>query len=375
MTLKLEKRLLKRTKLGNLRKLQTMQPPIDFSSNDYLGLARSPQLAASVFQEWGTSLGRLNGLGSTGSRLLTGNSTYAQSLEEKIAKFHGYESGLLFSCGYMANAGLLFAITNQESAIFFDAAVHASTHDGIRLSQAKAFPFRHNDLEHLENRLKTCSAQGDRFICVESIYSTDGSMAPLTAISRLAREYGAHLIVDEAHAVGACGPRGRGLVAEHKLTTHVFAQVTTFGKALGTYGAIVLGNQVLKEALINFATSYIYTTALPFQTLAAIKCSYDLFPEMDQERAHLEKLIQIFRASYSGSSLTHVQSVPIEGNGAVQEAAQAIVKQGFDVRPLMSPTVQRGHEVLRVCLHAFNTEDELTQLINHLQFHRSQCYA
>lgn len=375
MTLHLENRLLKRKKLGNLRKLQTLQPLFDFSSNDYLGLARSPQLATSVFKELQMHLSHLNGLGSTGSRLLTGNSTYAQALEEKIANFHGYEAGLLFSCGYMANVGLLSAITNQESVILFDAAVHASTHNGIRLSQAKAFPFRHNDLEHLENRLINCSSEGDRFICVESIYSTNGSISPLSEISRLAREYEAHLIVDEAHAVGACGPQGRGLVAEYNLTDHVFAQVTTFGKALGTYGAIVLGNHILKEALINFATSYIYTTALPFQTLAAIKCSYDLFPEMDQERDHLQKLIQIFRESYPSFSLSHIQSVPIEGNEAVKQAAQDIFKQGFDVRPLMSPTVQRGHEVLRICLHAFNTEDELIQLRNYLQVHRSPYYA
>ncbi len=375
MTLYLENRLLKRIKLGNFRKLQTIQPPIDFSSNDYLGLARSPQLAASVFQEWKMHLSHLNGLGSTGSRLLTGNSLYAQELEEKIAKFHGYETGLLFSCGYMANVGLLTAITNQESVIFYDAAVHASTHDGIRLSQVKAFPFRHNDLEHLENRLKGCSSQGDRFICIESIYSTDGSMAPLTEISQLARKYEAHLIVDEAHAVGACGPKGRGLIADHNLTDHVFAQVTTFGKALGTYGAIVLGNHILKQALINFANSYIYTTALPFQTLAAIKCSYDLFPVMDQQRDHLQKLIQMLHAFHPSSSMSHIQSVPIEGNEAVKHAAQAIFNQGFDVSPLMSPTVQRGHEVLRICLHAFNTENELAQLINHIQFYGSHCYA
>ncbi|MDR3623525.1 MAG: pyridoxal phosphate-dependent aminotransferase family protein [Chlamydiales bacterium] len=375
MTLHLENRLQKRTKLGNLRTLKITQPIIDFSSNDYLGLARSPQLATSVFQEWEAHLSHLNGLGSTGSRLLTGNSIYAQELEEKIAKFHGYEAGLLFSCGYMANVGLLSTITSQESVIFFDAAIHASTHDGTRLSRAKAFPFRHNDLRSLENRLKSCLSQKDCFICIESIYSTDGSMAPLTEISQLAREYKAHLIVDEAHAVGACGPQGRGLVAEHNLMAHVFAQVTTFGKALGTYGAIVLGNHTLKQALINFATPYIYTTALPFQTLAAIKCSYDLFPEMSQERNQLQKLIQIFRASYPSSSMSHIQSVSIEGNESIKQAAQAIIKKGFDIRPLMSPTVQRGHEVLRVCLHAFNTNDELAQLINNIQLHRSPCYA
>lgn len=375
MTSHLKNRLLQRTKLGNLRKLQTAQPSIDFSSNDYLGLARSPQLVTSVFQEWETHLSHLNGLGSTGSRLLTGNSLYAEELEEKIAKFHGYEAGLLFNCGYMANVGLLSAITNQYSVVLFDSAVHASTHDGIRLSRAKAFPFRHNDLEHLENRLKNSSSHGDRFICIESIYSTDGSMAPLTEISQLAREYKAHLIVDEAHAVGACGPRGRGLVAEYNLTPHVFAQVTTFGKALGTHGAVIFGNHTLKQALINFATSIIYTTAMPFQALAAIKCSHDLFPEMDQERNHLQKLIKIFRTFCPSSSMSHIQSVPIKGNEAVKQVAQAIIEQGFDVRPLMSPTVQRGYEMLRVCLHAFNTEDDLMQLINHLQRYRSSDYA
>lgn len=364
MTFHLKNRLLKRRELGNLRKLQILPPSIDFSSNDYLGLARCPQLAMSVFQKWQRCLGHLNGLGSTGSRLLTGNSLYAEELEEKIAKFHGYEAGLLFGCGYMANVGLLLAITNQKSVIFFDAKVHASTYDGIRLSRSKAFAFRHNDCNHLESRLKNCSTEEDRFICIESIYSTDGSTSPITEISQLAQKYDAHLIVDEAHAVGVCGPKGSGLVVEHNLTSCVFAQVTTFGKALGTYGAIVLGNRTLKQALINFATSYIYTTALPFQTLAAIDCSYDLFPQMDRQRDHLQKLIQIFRKSYPSLSLTHIQSIPIKGNKSVKQAAQSIIKKGFDIRPLLSPTVQRGHEVLRICLHAFNTESELTQLIN-----------
>lgn len=371
MTLTLEDRLLKRQKLGNLRALKIPPSLIDFSSNDYLGLARSPLLAMSVFQEWKMHLSPLNGLGSTGSRLLTGNSLYAQELEEKIAKFHGYEAALLFSCGYMANIGLLTAVTNPESVIFYDAAVHASTYDGIHLSHARAFPFRHNDLEHLEKRLRSRSTKGDCFICIESLYSTDGSMAPLAQISRLAREYEAHLIVDEAHAVGASGPEGRGLVAEHHLMDHVFAQVTTFGKALGTYGAVILGNHTLKQALINFATSCIYTTALPFQTLAAIKCSYELFPKMDSERNHLQQLIQIFRQSTLGISMSHIQSIPLAGNKAAKHAAQQLLKQGFDIRPLLSPTVRRGHEVLRVCLHAFNSEKELAQLISRLQQHRS----
>lgn len=366
MTLNLQSRLQKRNILGNLRRLQIIETPIDFSSNDYLGLARSEELRENLLQEWKMQLTHLNGLGSTGSRLLTGNSVYAEELEQKIAKFHGYETGLLFNCGYMANVGLVSAITGEESVIFFDAAVHASTHDGIRLSGAKAFPFRHNDVEHLENRLKNCTSLGDRFICIESIYSTDGSMAPLTEISHLARRYEAHLIVDEAHAVGVCGPKGRGLVAENNLTNHVLAQVITFGKALGTYGAIVLGSQTLKDTLINFATSYIYTTALPLQSLLAIKCSYDLYPEMNRHRDQIKKLIEVFRSCYESTSRTHIQSVLVEGNESVKKVAKSLIKEGFDVRPLLSPTVKRGHEALRVCLHAFNTENELLQLMTHI---------
>jgi 8-amino-7-oxononanoate synthase len=363
MTLKLNSKLLKREKYGNLRKLQVPQNLIDFSSNDYLGLARSSSLADLVAEELSKQTTSLNGFGSTGSRLLTGNSCYVQDLENSIAMFHGFEAGLLFNCGYMANLGLLSTIADSEDYIFFDAKVHASTHDGIRLSRAKALPFKHNNTAHLESRLKSCTTKSDRFICIESIYSTDGSMAPLSEICRIAKEYEAHLIVDEAHAVGAYGSQGRGLVAEQHLCSDVFAQVITFGKALGTHGAIILGNLTLKQSLINFATPYIYTTALPIHSLAAIKSSYNLFPFMESERIHLQKLVQLYRDNIPNYSKTHIQSVPIEGNQAVKAVAQKITEAGFDVRPLMSPTVQRGKEILRICLHAFNTEDELQMLL------------
>lgn len=363
MTSHIENQLLKRKILGNLRHHSITQNLTDFASNDYLGLARASSLTASVQQKWERQVGTLIGLGSTGSRLLTGNSLYAQELENRIAAFHGYPAGLLFNCGYMANVGLLSVIGGNNDILFFDANIHASALDGIRLSPAQAFPFRHNDLEHLEKRLKKSSCHGDRFICVESIYSTDGSIAPLREIVGLAIEYGAYVIVDEAHAVGVRGPGGRGLIAELDLASQIFAQVTTFGKAPGTHGAIVLGSLALMQALINFATSYIYTTALPFHSLAAIQSSYDLFPQLEKEREHIRRLIQIFRASQPCSSLTQIQSVPVKGNEKVKLAALNLSAQGFDVRPLMSPTVQRGHEALRICLHAFNTESELRTLL------------
>lgn len=336
--------LTKRKQAGNLRRLEKPLPLIDFASNDTLGLAKSPLLKQAVMEE----ISKFEGIGSTGSRLLTGNSAYAEDLEASIARFHGYEAALLFNCGYMANMGLLSAVADSRDTILFDAAIHASARDGIKLSRAKALPFRHNDLEHLEQRLKN-SAGGKCFVCIESIYSTDGSKAPLAEISRLADEYGARLIVDEAHAVGVYGLEGRGLAPP------VFAKIVTFGKALGVFGACVLGSHQLKEALINFANPMIYTTALPFPVLAGIKCSYELFPKMNNERKHLLSL------SPTG---THILALPVEGNREAKERSKLLKEKGFDVRPLLSPTVRKGQEILRVCLHAYNTKDELDELFS-----------
>lgn len=364
MTIMIEKKLLQRKKQGNLRMLGVAPPLIDFSSNDYLGLSRSPALAARTDREISQHYSQHMRFGSTGSRLLTGNSTYAQELERSIAAFHGYEAGLLFNCGYMANVGLLSTMMDSSSTVFFDAAIHASTRDGIRLSGAQAFGFRHNDHDHLESRLKNSISSRNRWICIESIYSTDGSKAPIVEICRLAKYYGALVIVDEAHATGVCGPNGRGLTAEQGLASEIFAQVTTFGKGVGVHGAIVLGSSALKQALVNFAHSFIYTTALPFHTLAAIKSSYTLFPKMEKERCHLHKLIEIYRKHFPDSSKTPIQSIRIPGNERARGAARQLSLQGFDVRPLLSPTVRQGEEKLRISLHAFNREEELIKLLH-----------
>ncbi len=362
-----EKRLLKRELSGNLRRLKVVDGLIDFASNDHLGLARSPELMSRTLLEKRTTT---NYAGSTGSRLLTGNSTYAELLEKQIAEFHGYQTATLFNCGYMANVGLLSAVATNDDLIFFDAYIHASTHDGIRLSRAKAFPFKHNDPTHLKKRLKNASKTKNIFICVESIYSTDGSQAPLNEISSIAKKYHAHLIVDEAHSIGIYGKEGRGLIDSLNLTTDIFALVATFGKSLGVHGAAVLGGDLLKNTLINFSTPYIYTTALPFYSLAAIKCSYDLFPTFEIQRKNLQRLVDICSENKCSNSSTHIQSIKIKGNHRVQNIAQQLEKEGFDIRPLMSPTVQKGEESLRLCLHAFNTETELFSLLQFIDFYK-----
>ncbi len=367
MTMQLENRLTQRKQLGNLRQIQISKNLIDFASNDYLGLSRSPELGSSVLKEWLRCDKPFNGMGSTGSPLLTGNSSYIQHVEDKLAQFHGYQSGLLFNCGYMANLGLITAVARKEDAIFFDIQVHASMHDGIRLSQAQAFPFRHNDLAHLENCLKRTAKKGKRWICIESLYSTDGSKAPLQEIARLSKLYDAHLIVDEAHAIGVWGHRGQGLIEESGKKDAIFAQITTFGKAIGVHGAIVFGSHILKQVLINFARTYIYSTALPFHVVAAIHCSYKLFPSLENERRKIRHLIHYYRKITSSSSETQIQCLKVKGNFSIKHVSQRLKLAGFDIRPLMSPTVRRGHEILRICLHAFNTEEQIDNLVQHIE--------
>lgn len=324
-----------------MRRLSLKEGLIDFASNDYLGLAKSSlmrqRLAAQSIEQ----------MGSSGSRLLTGNSRRAEELEQKIAAFHGFEAGLLFNCGYMANLGLVSGLASRDSTVLFDENVHASTRDGMVLSRAKGYKFRHNDANHLEELL--WRATGEVFVCLESIYSTDGTRGIVESARALCKERRATLIVDEAHAVGVFGEEGRGL------TQGVDIKVVTFGKALGTFGAIALGSRQVIQTLVNRSRSLIYTTALPDYALAAIECAYELFPKMERERAHLQELI-----ARVGRSSTQIQPIACDKEGVLEEALQRV---GVDARTLRSPTVREGEEVLRVSLHAFNTIEEVDTLL------------
>ena len=360
-------RLEKRKKLGNLRALCTTEALIDFASNDYLGLARSALLHDKVLEKLNNSEHKRPLFGSTGSRLLTGNFAYTEMLEAKIATFHSFESGLLFNSGYMANVGLIASCLKASDILLFDAHIHASMQAGMRLCQAARFPFRHNDAQHLEERLKRISSKEKCYVLIESVYGTDGSLAPLREIATLCSRYGAKLIVDEAHAVGLFGKEGKGLVFEYKLQEQVFAQITTFGKALGTHGAVVLTKKYVKEYLINFASSFIYTTALPLCNQFAISAAYDLLPLLDAERAQLFLHIKSFQNFCT--SKTQIQPIPVKGNAAAYHLQQKLKDAGFDVRALVSPTVRRGCEILRLSLHAFNTQEEMQRVQEVLKIH------
>lgn len=235
---------------------------IDFCSNDYLGFARSEKLTKHTTKE-NSKLKNTNGSG--GSRLLAGNTSYAENLEAYISKFHNAEAGLIYNSGYDANVGLFSAIGQKGNTIIYDELIHASVHDGMKMSSATTYAFRHNDLKHLEERLKI--AEGIIYVAVESVYSMDGDYALLKDISLLCKKYKANLIVDEAHSTGITSNGGKGRVQELNLEKEIFARVHTFGKGLGCHGAVVLGSNLLRDYLINFSRAFIYTTALPVKKL------------------------------------------------------------------------------------------------------------
>ena len=354
----------KRRNEGSFRTLKVLHDLVDFCSNDYLGFSTTGELHARIL-EFNQKQPKQIAEGSTGSRLISGNSAVTESLEEFIASYHDAEAALIFNSGYDANVGLFSSIPKRGDTIFYDELVHASIRDGIRLSYAKAYSFRHNDVEHLKELFKL--ANGNVYIAVESVYSMDGDIAPLKDISILCEEKNANLIVDEAHATGVFGQMGKGCVAEKFLEKKVFARVHTYGKALGTHGAAVIGSKLLKDFLINFARSFIYTTALPYHSLIAIRCAYALLSESEEANQSLHKNIKLFNdlisknTKYNGS-LSPIQSIIIPGNKKVIELAKAIQVKGFDVRPILSPTVPEGKERLRICIHSFNEEIEISAL-------------
>lgn len=345
--------------------LRTLQNPqgLDFCSNDYLGLARSALLGQEIDKIIGSLRQRFNGAG--GSRLISGNSELAEELEHQIAVFHKGEAALLFSSGYAANLGLLSALSTRHDTVLYDEYVHASMRDGIRLGFSSAYSFRHNDLADLEKRLMR--AAGPVFVVVESLYSMDGDFAPLGEISRLCEDFGAALIVDEAHANGLYGRSGAGLCEELDLGNKVFARVYTFGKALGVHGAAVVGSSMLRRYLINFARSFIYTTAQPPHALASIMGAYNMLPRLEKERERVYSYSALFDQCAQSSGVSQVISSPrspiksilVQGNAAVQSVSQELLAQGFDVRAIRSPAVPSGKERLRVCLHAHNTDSEI----------------
>lgn len=348
---------------GNLRNLKTNNKLIDFCSNDYLGFARSPFLKNNIDVELSNISIISNG--STGSRLLTGNSDYAENLENSIAQLYNCEAGLIYNSGYTANLGLFSSLPQKGDTIIMDELIHASIIDGARLSFANRFKFKHNELNSLEDKLK--KARGICYVVVESVYSMDGDSPDIEVTLSLTEKYGASLIVDEAHSVGLYG-LGK---LDKSLNERILARIITFGKALGGHGAIILCSASLKNFLINFSRPFIYTTASPLHQLISTKMAFEMLLDSDIEINNLKSNIQLFKSTISKieafpliESNSAIQCLILKSNNLAKELSNFLQNSGMDVRPVLSPTVAKGSERLRICLHSFNTKNEIKLLTN-----------
>jgi 8-amino-7-oxononanoate synthase len=337
---------------------------IDFSSNDYLGFAKSvalKELKDAIVKEY-----HIHQQGSTGSRLMTGNSLIHINCEKQIAEFHHAEKALLFNSGYDANVGLLSSVPQRGDIVLYDELCHASIIDGIRLSFANAYKFRHNDVAHLAELLAKQKNNETVYVVTESVFSMDGDCALLKEITGLCKQHKAYLIVDEAHAIGVYGEQGRGLCNELGIEEDCFARVYTYGKAMGAHGAAVLGNTDLYNYLINFARSLIYTTALPASSVALVMASYKLLQNTKQTQILKENICFFNELTVSIkdkiNSASAIHCFVITGNENIILASKQLINKGFDVRAIKSPTVKEGSERLRICLHSTNIKQELSQL-------------
>lgn len=347
------------------RTLKCNKDLIDFCSNDYLGFAKE-----TTIHHINNNTSELLNYGATGSRLISGNYELTEEAEAFLANFYNAATALIFNSGYNANIGFFQCLPQRNDTIIYDELIHASIRDGIRLSNASNFSFSHNNLTALEQKLS--NAKGLIYVVVESVYSMDGDMAPLTEIVAVCKKYNAALIVDEAHAVGIFG-NGKGLVSELGLENNVFARVVTFGKAVGVHGAAILGSNELRDYLINFSRAFIYTTALPLHSIVSIKNAHEFLLQNLSRIDQLKKLITYFKSQIVNhksqiiNSDSPIQCIVIPGNNEVRAMADKLQQNGFDVRPILSPTVPKGQERLRICLHSFNSKEEVDNLVNTLK--------
>ncbi|WP_294820767.1 8-amino-7-oxononanoate synthase [uncultured Flavobacterium sp.] len=360
-----------RQKANAFRMLAVTGNKIDFSSNDYLGFSSNAQIFSKV-HNYLTENGFMQN-GSTGSRLLSGNHALYPIVEKFIAGFHNAKSALIFNSGYDANVGFFSSVPQKGDIVLYDEYIHASIRDGLRLSGAASYKFAHNDLDILEKLIERHKGNREIYIVTESVFSMDGDSPDLPGLARLAGRYACRLVIDEAHALGVFGPAGEGLVQQLGLEDKIFARVMTFGKGLGCHGAALLGPEPLRDYLVNFARSLIYTTALPPHSLATILFAYREL-ENTACREGLGHNIQYFRAELQRLSLgelfidsvSAIQCAVIPGNEKARQTAAYLQANGYSVKPILSPTVPSGSERLRFCLHSYNTAAEVTSLLEAL---------
>ncbi len=369
---KLQQKLNDRNDDNSLRELGTFNNLIDFSSNDYLGFSKSKNIYTKAHDFLIDNEVEQNG--ATGSRLLSGSHKLYSVLENTLSAFHNSDSALVYNSGYDANLGIFSSVPQRGDVILYDEHIHASIRDGITMSNAKSYKFKHNDLKDLDAILKRVQNDSEIYIATESVFSMDGDSPDLVALVNLCKAYNAYLIVDEAHAVGIFGKNGKGLIQELGLEKQIFARIITFGKAMGCHGASILGSKQLKDYLVNFSRSFIYTTALSPHSIATILFAYEELL-VTKTIKKLRQNILFFKAEinklklqdYFINSDSSIQCCIISGNDKVKAIAQRFQQKGFDVKAILSPTVPKEQERLRFCLHAYNSEKEITAILTLLE--------
>lgn len=350
---------------GRLRCLPGPITAVDFCSNDYLGLARNGSFHRQMRQVLEQHDAAISG--PTGARLISGDCQLVIESEHYIAAQHGVKSALLLPSGYMANLALFSALPARQDTVILDEYMHRSAIDGVQLSGARRWKFKHNDLAHLEELLKR--NPGRSWIGVESLYSMDGDVAPLKDLIWLSENYQAGLIVDEAHAVGVFE---RGLVSQFGLQNRVFATLVTYGKAMGQSGAAILGSDHLIHWLVNRASPVIYSTAVsPYQSIC-IRTAYEFLARHPKLTIGLEENIQYFRTLITvpnAHKQSPIQPIFLPPGSRVEDLMSALATHGLQTYFVRSPSVEKGKERIRICLHQYNSREQITLLAELINLH------
>ncbi len=361
-------RELEKIRSQNLYRSLTLPQGLDFCSNDYLGFSRDPSFRTAILEKFEQATG-LDSVSSPASRLLRGNTSRHQALEQRLSGFKGTEAALIFPTGYQTNIGVLTALIGSQDRVLSDAQNHASIIDGLRLSGCQKIVFPHLDLGAVEEALIQPHPEGKTFLVTESLFSMDGDVAPLETYAELAKKYEANLIVDDAHAVGVFGEeRGSGLTERFGVEKRALAIVSTFGKAFGLFGAFVAGPQVLIDYLINRCRSFIFTTAVPPLLLYGVEAGLDLLDAEPERRKRVCLLADRLRQRFKEAGLDTLQSagpivpVVLGKSERALAVAQHLQEKGLDVRAIRPPTVAPGTARLRISVHADHTEQQIDQL-------------
>ncbi len=341
---------------------------LNFSSNNYLGLATNKQIIKAIIkatQQWGTGAGA--------SRLISGNLSCYEELENSIAGFKSRQSALVYTTGFTTNIGIISALAKENDAIIIDRLNHASIIDGTKLSKARRFVYKHCDMNSLEKTLKRCEKYNNKFVITDTVFSMDGDVAPLTEIVMLCEKYNASLIVDEAHAFGVFGKSGQGMMNELNLTGKALIDMGTFSKAAAGLGGYVCCDKNLKELLVNTSRSLIYTTGLTPGIICGNIKAIEIIERMDKERKHLKYISGYLRRYLqshgfnTGNSNTQIIPVIIGGNDETLKIQSKLFDKGFFVPAVRFPTVPKGSAILRISLMSSHSIEDIDNLISELK--------